>query len=75
MLIMLIESYDFRAAILTNQDVHGSRPLSDLLVHDFWGQDITLVDSHKSYRPLTVLTYRLNYALFGVQPWGYHVGR
>eukprot|EP00731_Ephydatia_muelleri_P009255 Em0004g1593a len=28
--------------------------------------------SHKSYRPLTVLTFRLNYLLHGLDPWGYH---
>jgi hypothetical protein len=31
--------------------------------NDFWGQDITKEDSHKSYRPLTVLTFRLNYLI------------
>lgn len=28
--------------------------------------------SHKSYRPLTVLTFRLNYWLHQLEPWGYH---
>lgn len=30
-------------------------------------------DSHKSYRPLTVLSFRLNFALHGLHPWGYHL--
>ncbi|CAH0721513.1 unnamed protein product, partial [Brenthis ino] len=29
--------------------------------------------SHKSYRPLTVLTFRWNYAMHGLQPAGYHL--
>ncbi|CAH0669236.1 unnamed protein product [Spodoptera exigua] len=29
--------------------------------------------SHKSYRPLTVLTFRWNYAIHGLQPAGYHL--
>lgn len=29
--------------------------------------------SHKSYRPFTVLTFRLNYLLHGLDPWGYHL--
>ena len=29
--------------------------------------------SHKSYRPLTVLTFRINYAIHGLSPWGYHL--
>ena len=42
-------------------------------MHDFWGQDIKLFDSHKSFRPLTVLTFRMNYLLHGFHPHGYHV--
>jgi hypothetical protein len=29
-----------------------------LFAHDFWGQPIASQDSHKSYRPLTVLSFR-----------------
>lgn len=29
--------------------------------------------SHKSYRPLTVLTYRWNFALAGLKAWTYHL--
>ncbi|CAL1282072.1 unnamed protein product [Larinioides sclopetarius] len=29
--------------------------------------------SHKSYRPVCVFTYRLNYLLHGLQPFGYHL--
>ena len=29
--------------------------------------------SHKSYRPLCVATFRLNYMLHGLQPMGYHL--
>ncbi|KAH9362380.1 hypothetical protein HPB48_018032 [Haemaphysalis longicornis] len=29
--------------------------------------------SHKSYRPLTVLTFRLNFAVHGLDPFGYHL--
>lgn len=41
--------------------------------HDFWGQDIKLMDSHKSYRPVTTLTYRLNYIIHGLNAYGYHL--
>ncbi|CAG2122566.1 unnamed protein product, partial [Medioppia subpectinata] len=40
---------------------------------DYWGTDITSEHSHKSYRPLTVITFRLNYLLNGLHPEGYHV--
>ena len=29
--------------------------------------------SHKSYRPLTVLSFRLNVILFGNSPWSFHL--
>ena len=49
-------------------------PLAPLLVHDFWGQYIAKNDSHKSFRPLTVLTYRLTrQAAGGVTPYAFHV--
>ncbi|KAM9953792.1 hypothetical protein ACTFIR_008886 [Dictyostelium discoideum] len=38
---------------------------SKLLSHDFWGQDITKTDSHKSYRPLTTLSFRFNFITSG----------
>ena len=29
--------------------------------------------SHKSYRPFTVLTFRLNHLVFGAEAWSYHI--
>ena len=58
---------------MKNEDVHGSNPLSLLLWHDFWGQDISSPTSHKSYRPLTVLTYRLDFLVYGLDAYGYHI--
>ena len=55
-----------------NTDVVGNSSLSELLVHDFWGQDIRLPDSHKSYRPVTTLSYRLNHRLHGLNSAGFH---
>jgi hypothetical protein len=37
--------------------IDGDR-LGDVFLHDFWGDDIQSNVSHKSYRPLTVLTFR-----------------
>ncbi|KAL8584473.1 hypothetical protein ACOMHN_032091 [Nucella lapillus] len=45
-------------AIKENGDVTGKAPLSRLLVNDFWGRSMCDNASHKSYRPLTVLTFR-----------------
>ena len=37
--------------------------ISSLLSNDFWGTPIHLASSHKSYRPLTIYTFRLNFWL------------
>nr|CAB3267131.1 transmembrane and TPR repeat-containing protein 3 [Phallusia mammillata] len=34
---------------------------------------MTKEGSHKSYRPFTVLTFRINYLIFGSAPWSYHL--
>ena len=44
----------------------------DLFFHDFWGTDISRDDSHKSYRPITVATFRLDHAIYGLQSSGFH---
>eukprot|EP01043_Picozoa_sp_COSAG02_P058733 COSAG02_NODE_7360_length_3047_cov_13.257463_1_plen_228_part_00 len=40
--------------------------------HDFWGRDMNAENSHKSWRPLTIITFQLNYLVGGLEPWGYH---
>eukprot|EP01122_Echinamoeba_exundans_P009807 TRINITY_DN352_c0_g1_i1.p1 TRINITY_DN352_c0_g1~~TRINITY_DN352_c0_g1_i1.p1 ORF type:complete len:772 (+),score=74.37 TRINITY_DN352_c0_g1_i1:229-2316(+) len=55
--------YDDHFAIKNNKDATGEAPFWDLWSNDFWGQDISKADSHKSYRPITVLSFRLNYWL------------
>ena len=45
-------------AIKRNQDVTGRKPLLELFYNDFWGTSMISYKSHKSYRPLTVLTFR-----------------
>ncbi|XP_076445403.1 protein O-mannosyl-transferase TMTC1-like [Babylonia areolata] len=59
-------------AIKDNADVTGKANISRLLVDDFWGRSMCDNASHKSYRPLTVLTFRLNYQLAGGTPWQFH---
>ena len=48
-------------------------PWSNLVWNDFWGTPMHIEGSHKSYRPLTVATFRLNYMLHELQPLGYHL--
>ncbi|CAL4083341.1 unnamed protein product, partial [Meganyctiphanes norvegica] len=60
-------------AIKTNPDVLPTTPLTQLLWDDFWGTPLTHSGSHKSYRPLTVLSFRLNYMFSEFAPRWYHV--
>ena len=62
-----------RRAILQNDDLRPSAPLSNLLVNDFWGTPLSHSGSHKSFRPLTTATFRLNYAISWGNPRSYHL--
>ena len=59
-------------AIRDNADVRPETPLTSVFSNDFWGRPMSSNTSHKSYRPLTILSFRANYALHGLEPWGYH---
>ena len=65
--------YDDEPAIKKNKDLRPEAAWTDLLYHDFWGAEMASKTSHKSYRPLCVATFRLNYLLHELQPMGYHL--
>ncbi|KAL7645009.1 UNVERIFIED_CONTAM: hypothetical protein RMT77_004833 [Armadillidium vulgare] len=65
--------FDDISAIKENRDLRPHTPISSLFLHDFWGTPMQKEQSHKSYRPLCVLTFRLNYLLHGLEPLGYHL--
>lgn len=60
-------------AIKTNQDLLPETPWTNIFYDDFWGTLLTHSGSHKSYRPLCTLSFRLNHAVGGLEPWGYHM--
>ena len=59
--------FDDTVAIVTNADVHSnaSTDLRAIWNHDFWGKDIKSRMSHKSFRPLTTLTFRASFLMSG----------
>uniref|UniRef100_A0A8C7D343 dolichyl-phosphate-mannose--protein mannosyltransferase n=1 Tax=Oncorhynchus kisutch TaxID=8019 RepID=A0A8C7D343_ONCKI len=66
--------FDDSEAIVNNKDLIPSTPLNNIWRNDFWGSNLSSNNSHKSYRPLTVLTFRLNYLIAGgLHPVGFHV--
>ncbi|XP_023260330.1 transmembrane and TPR repeat-containing protein 4 isoform X2 [Seriola lalandi dorsalis] len=79
-LLCFINSYDGEfvfddsEAIVNNKDLKPATPLNNIWTNDFWGSNLSSNSSHKSYRPLTVLTFRLNYLVAGgLHPVGFHV--
>ncbi|XP_062403453.1 protein O-mannosyl-transferase TMTC3 [Sardina pilchardus] len=65
--------FDDVSAILDNKDLRPSTPLQNLFRNDFWGTPMSEERSHKSYRPLTVLTFRLNYVFSELNAASYHL--
>ena len=65
--------FDDTSAIMENKDIRTENSVWDVFKNDFWGTAMMSELSHKSYRPLTVLTYRWNYWLAGgLEPQWFH---
>ena len=63
----------FRPSILDNSLVRPTSSLTSLLQADFWGVPLSHSGSHKSYRPLTSLSFKLNWSLTGPDPYYFHL--
>uniref|UniRef100_A0A7I4Y8E9 dolichyl-phosphate-mannose--protein mannosyltransferase n=1 Tax=Haemonchus contortus TaxID=6289 RepID=A0A7I4Y8E9_HAECO len=63
--------YDDSQAIVSNPVVTGDVPAVQAWSLDFWGHPLSR-GSHKSYRPLTSLSFRLNAFIFGMKPLSFH---
>lgn len=50
--------HDDIPAITMNKDVLGVTPITHVFRNDFWGTPMSDINSHKSYRPLTTLSFR-----------------
>lgn len=55
--------YDDAGSIQKNVVVNGSVPWTEVFTRDFWGTPMSDVQSHKSFRPITTLSFRLNWIL------------
>ncbi|CAH1726692.1 protein O-mannosyl-transferase Tmtc3 [Aphis gossypii] len=65
--------FDDISAIKDNRDLKPQTPVWNIFYNDFWGTPMHKEQSHKSYRPLTVLTFRWNYMIHQLEPMGYHL--
>ena len=55
--------YDDAGSIAKNIVVNGSVPWTEVFARDFWGTPMSDVQSHKSFRPITTLSFKLNWIL------------
>ncbi|XP_050507448.1 protein O-mannosyl-transferase Tmtc3 [Diabrotica virgifera virgifera] len=65
--------FDDISAIKENRDLRPHSPLINIFFNDFWGTPMHKEQSHKSFRPLCVLTFRWNYLFGQLEPMGYHL--
>ncbi|XP_035733184.1 protein O-mannosyl-transferase TMTC4-like isoform X1 [Vespa mandarinia] len=56
--------FDDAEAIVNNDDIQKT-PIWEIFKNDFWGTKLSHKGSHKSYRPLTILTFRMQYWIRG----------
>ncbi|XP_061769115.1 protein O-mannosyl-transferase TMTC1 isoform X2 [Nerophis ophidion] len=60
-------------AIVNNPDVLPGSCVKNIFRNDFWGKKMSDNSSHKSYRPLCILTFKLNILLGGMTPLYFHI--
>ncbi|XP_060759371.1 protein O-mannosyl-transferase TMTC1 isoform X2 [Neoarius graeffei] len=60
-------------AIVNNPDMRPASSLRSIFTNDFWGKRMADNTSHKSYRPLCALTFKMNIVLGGMTPFHFHM--
>ncbi|KPA75414.1 hypothetical protein ABB37_08684 [Leptomonas pyrrhocoris] len=59
-------TFDDHLAIEKNHDANANQTtLSDVFFDDFWGKSLDRIESNGSYRPIVVLTFRIQHWLMG----------
>ena len=57
---------DDESTILTYKAVRDhDGPIGTIFAHDYWGTPMHSADSHKSFRPITTLSFRMSHYLYG----------
>jgi tetratricopeptide (TPR) repeat protein len=65
--------WDDRVLVLGDRTVTEGQPIADYFLRTFWQVAAMLDQARAYYRPLTALTYRLDYVLHGDNAAGFHV--
>ena len=58
---------------MSNDDLRPTASWTSLLTNDFWGTPLAHSGSHKSFRPVCTASFRVNYLLGELSPYGYHL--
>lgn len=56
--------FDDVEAVVNNKDIQLDTHIHKVFENDFWGTKMSHNSSHKSYRPLTVLSFRYVYFMY-----------
>lgn len=65
--------YDDAGSVAKNVVVSGRVPWTEIVRRDFWGTSMKEPASHKSFRPITTLTFRLNWLYSEMDTYPYHL--
>jgi hypothetical protein len=65
--------YDDSGSVAKNVVVNGRVPWTEVIRRDFWGTSMNEPASHKSFRPITTLTFRLNWIYSEMETYSYHL--
>ncbi len=66
-------AFDDHLAIVDNADTAPDTPYSQLLQNDIWGKALVREDSHRSFRPLLILVFKLIRTAHGLSPFHFRV--
>ncbi|MFY9222343.1 MAG: hypothetical protein WAQ98_06730, partial [Blastocatellia bacterium] len=61
--------YDDISIVQNNASINALSKVPNLFLQGYWGEN----NKNGLYRPITVVTYSLNYAINGLEPYGYHL--
>lgn len=61
--------YDDITIVQNNTSINALSKIPDLFLQSYFGKD----NNAGTYRPLTTLSFALNYAINGLEPYGYHL--
>jgi len=63
--------YDDRAQVLENQWIRDVKNVPEIFLSNVWAFEGSRISNY--YRPLMHIIYMIDYHIFGINPWGFHL--